>query len=141
MAGGTMAIVGGGAVLGIGVGAGAAGTVGAVSLVDKEQTMLQSAKLMVSLKEIFLNDEKDVDYSNTVYEQYVNSIKEIEHELIEMRYSTDNLPDTEIEERKKQIKNGEGSVKVMQIAMKEMKKFNSSFEEGLANKFSSDSNS
>jgi len=87
-----LAYLGGGAVLGIGVGAGAAGTVGAVSLVDKEQTMLQSAKLMVSLKEIFLNDEKDVDYSNTVYEQYVNSIKEIEHELIEMRYSTDNLP-------------------------------------------------
>lgn len=141
MAGGTMAIVGGGAVLGIGVGAGAAGTVGAVSLIDKEQTILQSAKLMVSLKEIFLNDEKDVDYSNTVYEQYVNSIKEIEHELIEIRYSTDNLPDTEIEERKKQIKKGEESVKVMQIAMKEMKRFNSSFEEGLANKFSSDSNS
>ena len=133
MAGGTMAIVGGGAVLGIGVGAGAAGTVGAVSFIEKKQTMLQSAKLMVSLKEIFLNDEKDIEYSNSVYEQYVNSIKEIEHELIEMRYSTDKFTENEMETRKKQIKNGEESVKIMQIAMKEMKRFNSSFEEGLSN--------
>ncbi len=95
--------------------------------------MLQSAKLMVSLKEIFLNDEKDIEYSNSVYEQYVNSIKEIEHELIEMRYSTDKFTENEMETRKKQIKNGEESVKIMQIAMKEMKRFNSSFEEGLSN--------
>lgn len=131
MAGGTAVIVGGGAVLGIGAGTGTAATAGTVSLMGKKQTIQQSAKLMVSVREIFLNDEKDIEYSDSVYEQYVNTIKEIEHELIEMRYSTDNYTADELETRKKQIKNCEDSVKVMQIAMKEMKKFNSSFEEGL----------
>ena len=133
MAGGTMVIAGGGALLGIGVGTGAAETVGAVSLMGKEQTIQQSAKLMVSVREIFLNDEKDVAYSNSVYEQYVDSIKEIEHELVEMRYSTERFTDEEIKIRNKQIENCEESIRVMQIAMKEMKKFNSSFEEGLLN--------
>lgn len=132
MAGGTMAIVGGGAVLGIGVGAGVGGTVGAVSMMGKKQTILQSAKLMVSVREIFLNDEKDIEYSDLVYEQYVDSIKEIEHELIEMRYSTDEYTDEEMKKRKEQIKNCEESVEVMQIAMKEMRKFNGSFEEGIS---------
>jgi len=131
MAGGTMAIVGGGAVLGFGVGAGVGGTVGAVSLIGKKQTILQSAKLMVSVREIFLNDEKDIEYSDSVYEQYVGSIKEIEHQLIEMRYSTDEYSDEEMKKRKEQIKNCEEAVKVMQIAMKEMKKYNSSFETGM----------
>ncbi len=47
--------------------------------------ILQSAKLLVSVKEIFLNDEYDVEYSNTVYEKYLENIKEIEHGLVELR--------------------------------------------------------
>lgn len=44
----------------------------------KKNTILQSAKLMVSVREIFLNDEHDLAYSNTIYEQYVQNIMEIE---------------------------------------------------------------
>ncbi len=54
MAGGTIAIVGGGAVLGIGIGAGAGGTVSAIGLAGKKNTILQSARLLVSVREIFL---------------------------------------------------------------------------------------
>ena len=85
MAGGTMAIVGGGAVLGLGIGAGVGGAVGAAGVLGKKDTILQSAKLMVAVREIFLNDEHDIDYSNTVYEQYVQNITDIEKGLVELR--------------------------------------------------------
>lgn len=85
MAGGTIAIVGGGAILGLGVGAGVGGAVGAAGVLGKKNTILQSAKLMVSVREILLNDEHDLAYSNTVYEQYVQNIMEIEKGLVELR--------------------------------------------------------
>ena len=78
MLGGTITIVGGGALFGVGIGAGVGGTFGALSLMDKKGTILQSAKLLVSVREIFLNDEHDMEYSNYVYEQYVNKIADIE---------------------------------------------------------------
>ena len=49
MAGGTTAIVDGRAILGLGVG----GAVGAAELMRKKATIQQSAKLMVSVRQIF----------------------------------------------------------------------------------------
>ena len=89
MAGGTMAIVGGGAALGLGVGAGVGGAVGAAGLAGKKNTILQSAKLLVSVREIYLNDEHDLAYSNSIYEKYVQSITEIEKGLVELRLKMD----------------------------------------------------
>ena len=48
----------------------------------KKNTILQSAKLMVSVREVFMNDEKDLEYSKSVYEKYVQNITEIEKGLI-----------------------------------------------------------
>ena len=70
MAGGTIAIVGGGAVLGIGAGLGVGGAVGAAGLLGKQNTILQSAKLLVSVREIFLNDEHDV----AVFKQRIRAV-------------------------------------------------------------------
>lgn len=95
MAGGTMAIVGGGAILGLGVGAGVGGTVGAIGLAGKQHTIMQSAKLMVSVREIFLNDEHDIEYSNSVYEKYVQNVVDIEKKLVEMRLKADTAPAAE----------------------------------------------
>lgn len=53
MAGGTAVIVGGGAILGVAGGAGIGGAVGGISLMNKKTTILQSAKLLVSVREIF----------------------------------------------------------------------------------------
>lgn len=89
MAGGTMAIVGGGAVLGLGAGGAVGGGLAALHLVGKENTILQSAKLMVSVQEIFLNDEHDVAYSTSVYEQFVENIEKIEKSLVELRLKAD----------------------------------------------------
>ena len=131
MAGGTAAIVGGGAILGIGAGLGVGSAVGAAGLIGKQNTILQSAKLLVSVREIFLNDEHDTDYSNSVYEQYVQSIMNIEKGLVELKLKADVANDKEKKELKRQIKNAEESVEAMKIARKSLLKFKSSFEAGL----------
>ena len=61
MTGGTIAIVGGGALLGIGTGAGIGSAAGHVGLAGKQATILQTEKLMVSVREIFLNDEHNLE--------------------------------------------------------------------------------
>lgn len=131
MAGGTMAIVGGGVILGAGVGIGAGGAVSAVGLMGKKTTILQSAKLMVSVREIFLNDEKDLEYSNMIYEQYVRNIANIEKDLVELKLKENVATKEEKKQLKVQIKNMEESVHAMKIAMKSMKKYNSAFMVGM----------
>lgn len=131
MAGGTIAIVGGGAALGLGVGAGVGGAVGVVSLSGKRGTILQSAKLMVSVREIFLNDDHDLAYSNTILEKYVQNIAEIEKGLVELRLKADVADKEEKKKLKAQIKSAEDSVEAMKIARKSMAKFISSYEIGL----------
>lgn len=131
MAGGTMAIVGGGAALGLGVGAGVGGAVGAAGLVGKKNTILQSAKLLVAVREIFLNDEHDLAYSNSIYEKYVQSIAEIEKGLVELRLKMDVASTKEKKQLKEKIKKAEESVEAMKIARKSMVKFMSSFEIGM----------
>ncbi|NLD50328.1 MAG: hypothetical protein GX660_24580, partial [Clostridiaceae bacterium] len=132
MAGGTMAIVGGAAILGVGVGAGVGGAAGAVSIMGKKATILQSAKLMVSVREIFLNDEHDLAYSNSIYEQYVRNIADIEKGLVELKLKADTASKEEKKKLMIEIKNAEESVNAMRIAMKSMHKFKSAFECGMA---------
>ncbi len=132
MAGGTIAIVGGGAVLGIGAGLGVGGAVGAAGLLGKQNTILQSAKLLVSVREIFLNDEHDIEYSNSIYEQYVQNIMEIEKGIVELKLHADVANGKEKKELQGKIKKAEESVEAMKIARKNLRKFKSSFEEGLA---------
>lgn len=131
MLGGTIAIVGGGAALGIGVGAGVGGAVGSAGLVGKKNTIMQSAKLLTSVREIFLNDEHDIEFSNSVYEQYLQNITEIEKGLVELRLKMDVAKGKEKKEIAETIKKTEESVEAMKVARKNMLRFNSSFAEGL----------
>lgn len=131
MSGGIATIVGGGAILGLGVGAGVGSAVGAVSLMGKKNTILQSAKLMVSVREIFLNDERDIEYSNTVYEKYVQNIADIEKDLIELQLKANVADKKQKKKLKAEIKSAEDTVKAMKIAMKSMNKFISSYETGV----------
>jgi hypothetical protein len=134
MAGGVATIVGGGIVLSLGVGAGVGGAVGAAGLLGKQNTIIQSAKLLVSVREIFLNDEHDTVYSNSVYEKYVQNIMDIEKGIVELKLQADEANSNEKEELKVKIKKAEESVEVMKIAKKKLRKFMSSFEEGLGNR-------
>lgn len=130
MAGGTIVVVGGSAILGAGVGVGIGGIAGIIGIIGKKQTILQSAKLMVSIREIFLNDEHDIQYSNTVFEQYVQNIASIEKGLVDLKLQESVANKDDKKQLKLQIKNAEESLKVMKIAMKSMNKFKSSFEVG-----------
>ena len=131
MLGGTIAIVGGGAALGIGVGAGVGGAVGSAGLLGKKNTIMQSAKLLTSVREIFLNDEHDVEFSNSVYEQYLQNITEIEKGLVDLRLKKDVATGKEKKAIAETIKKAEESVEAMKVARKSMLKYNSSFAEGL----------
>ena len=131
MLGGTIAIVGGGAALGIGVGAGVGGAVGSAGLLGKKNTIMQSAKLLTSVRENFLNDEHDVEFSNSVYEQYLQNITEVEKGLVELRLKKDVAKGKEKKTIAESIKKAEESVEAMKVARKNMLKYNSSFAEGL----------
>lgn len=131
MLGGTIAIVGGGAALGLGVGAGVGGAVGSAGLLGKKNTIMQSAKLLTSVREIFLNDEHDIEFSNSVYEQYLQNITEIEKGLVELKLKKDIAKGKEKKEIAETIKKAEESVEAMKVARKSMLKYNSSFAEGL----------
>ena len=131
IAGGIATIVGGGAVLGMAAGAGIGSAVRNIGLIGKQNTILQSAKLLVSVREIFLNDEHDTVYSNSVFEKYVQNIMDIEKELVELKLQADVADNKEKKELIQTIKNAEDTVEAMKIAMKSLNRFMSSFEEGL----------
>ena len=105
MAGGTIAIVGGGAILGLGVGTGAGGITMAVGVSGKRDTISQSAKLMTAVREVFLNDEHDIEYSDTVFEQYTQQISAIEKGLVDLRLKSDIAAGDEKKALVKEIKN------------------------------------
>lgn len=92
---------------------------------------MQSAKLLVSVREIFLNDEHDIEYSDSVYEEYVQNITDIEKGLVELRLKADVASGKEKKELKDKIKKTEESVEAMKIARKSLLKFKTAFEEGL----------
>lgn len=125
--GGTVAIVGGGTVLGLGTGAAIGGMVGLASLTGKKNVILQSAKLLVSVKEIFLNDEHDIKFSKSVYEKYVQNIAEMEKGLVDLKLQFDVADGKEKNELKNRIKNVQESVDAMKIARKSFLKFLGSF--------------
>ncbi len=131
MAGGLVAIVGGGAVLGLGAGAAVGGMVGTLGLVGKKNTIIQSAKLLVAVREIFLNDEHDISYSNSIYEQYVQNITDVEKSLVELRLKADVANEEERKKLQEEIKNTEKTIDAMKLARKSLFKFKSAFEEGL----------
>lgn len=119
-----LAYLGGGAIA-------AGGAVGSVGLLGKKNTIMQSAKLLTSVREIFLNDEHDVEFSNSVYEQYLQNITEIEKGLVELRLKKDVAKGKEKKAIAESIKKAEESVEAMKVARKNMLKYNSSFAEGM----------
>ena len=100
-------------------------------MMGKKGTILQSAKLLVSVREIFLNDEHDLAYSDTIFEQYVKNIAEIEKGLVELRLKADVASKEEKKQLKLEIKSAEDSVNAMKIAMKSMNKYKSAFAIGV----------
>ena len=122
MAGGTAAIIGGGAVLGIGIGAGASGTAEFISYGGKKNTVLQYSKLITILKEVILNDEHDYCAANLIYERVVQILVDAEKELVELEIRLDDLYSPEKEKAEDKLKQMNDTVSVMKIARRCIKK-------------------
>ena len=86
---------------------------------------------MVAVQEIFLNDEHDIEYSNTIYEQYVQNISDIEKGLVELRLKADVASEKEKEQLIARIENTEEAVEVMKKVRHSMNKLNGSFAAGI----------
>jgi hypothetical protein len=102
------------------------------SQADEYDYLVSIGSLLVSVRKIFLNDEHDVEYSNSICEQYVQNIMDIEKGIVELRLQADVANGKEKKELQGKIKKAEESVEAMKIARKNLRKFMSSFEEGLA---------
>lgn len=125
MAAGLFTIVGGGALLG-----GLAGTsiVTSVYLIAQDSpdiVISQGAKLSVVLKEIVLNEQKDIMNAQEVLAEMKNQILEMNNELNKLRL--------ERETDKLQIKNLAYAIKGLEALYHDNMVFESSFEIGLEN--------
>lgn len=120
MAGGTITIIGGGAVLGIGLGSGINGMVESEEQIVKQNLILQSAKLLVSLKEIFLSDENDTEYAKSVLNQYMLRMKELERNIYELKLEIKYNNDSNKKEFSSKIGNYEESLEVMKKTSKQI---------------------
>ena len=56
---------------------------------NSETMELENVPEVALCDEIFLNDEHDVEFSNSVYEQYLQNITEIEKGLVDLRLKKD----------------------------------------------------
>jgi len=121
MAGGALTIIGGGAVLGIGVGSGINGALESEEQIVKQNLILQSAKLLVSLKEIFLSDENDLEYVNIVLNQYMLRMKELERNIHELKLEIKYNSEVNKKEYNSKISNYEESLEVMKKTSKQIK--------------------
>ncbi len=131
MAGGTMVIVGGGAVLGMGIGSSASGISQTMSQIGKKAMVAQTSKLMVTTEEIFINDEKDIQYASFIYERYVQNIEKIKKEIVDLELKMNIADSKEKKKLKARIKNLQETVDVMVIAMKNMNRYINEFKNGI----------
>ena len=138
MAGGTAVVVGGGALVGVGAGAAAGGaTKGistAVGMQSAGQTTTESAKLIVAMREIFLNDEGDVPFARYLCDQYTEEARAAEHQRIDLEYDFDRFGETEgaptKKERKELEEESRKSIEAIQRARNCMREYIGSYEKG-----------
>ena len=138
MAGGTAVIVGGGALVGVGAGAAAGGATNgistAVNMQDAGRTTTESAKLIVAMCEIFLNDEGDVPFAHYLCDQYTQEKRMAEHQHIDLQYELEKTSKMEDgptkKERKELLAESQKGIDTLDKAQKNMRRYLSSYETG-----------
>lgn len=123
MAGGAMVLCGGGALLGVAAGGAAVATKETLFSASPELALTLAAKLDVVLREIILNEQKDIKIAQKVLESYKENIL-----ALNMRIASLEL---ENEKNEAQIKNLKKAVEYMEKIFRDMNRFTSSFEVGL----------
>lgn len=122
MAGGTAVIVGGGAILGVGTTATTKTLIDKNALINKKNALVQSAKLLTSVYEIFICDENDIDFYNCVCKKYAENIKNLEKDNLKNKEKIKQLKGNEKDDLKHEIKSIEKYIDVMKNVEKEFLK-------------------
>ncbi|MCL2773896.1 MAG: hypothetical protein FWD71_11155 [Oscillospiraceae bacterium] len=123
MAGGVAVIVGGGALLGFTVSSAAAGGLAALGVFNnKDATISQAARLEVTIREILLNVQKDIQFAQKVLQKFKEQIKKLNENLERMK--------TDSETKNKEIKIIKENIEILKKSMYETEKFVSSYEIG-----------
>ncbi len=123
IAGGVCVLAGGGALLGGAIGGGAVAIGNAIAKSSPKFALSQAAKLDVVLREIVLNNQKDLKSAQEIINNYLTQIDELKRELNKLKNSD--------EKNKNDIKNLKKSIEYMEMIFNDMRKFKSSFETGL----------
>lgn len=127
MAGGSIAIIGGGASLGLGLGAGIGKTISVLEN-SSRNSLINEAKLLSSFKEIFLNDERDLEFCEEVLNTYTQNIFDLEKYLIKLKLDMDTLKGKDKKEKQVLIKNAKEMLKLMKTSRKSMIKIVDDFK-------------
>lgn len=131
MLGGSAVIVGGAAILGASIGGAAGATARELFLFDKRRTIAYSAKVLTAVEEIFLNDEHDLNLSETVIQRYQDMVVEERAEIQRLKFEAEDAVRGEKKKLVDRQKAAEKSVRAMEIAVTSLKKFSRSFEAGV----------
>lgn len=118
-------IVGGGAILGVGN----RKITELVTQMNKNMVIQQYVKLLVSVKEIFLNYGRDIEYSKQIEETFVQNIADLEKGIVDLKLKADVASGKEKKAINKEIKNIEESTKAMKLTRKLLLGIISSYEE------------
>ena len=127
MAGGSIAIIGGGASLGLGLGAGIGKTISVLEN-SSRNSLINEAKLLTSFKEIFLNDERALEFCEEVLNTYTQNIFDLEKYLIKLKLDMDTLKGKDKKEKQVLIKNAKEMLKLMKTSRKSMIKIVDDFK-------------
>lgn len=117
MVGGTIAIIGGGGLLGFGLGASLANSLYSYEL-HSNQTVLEAARFLTTIKEIYIYDEKDLEFTNMICKFYTDNIISIEKDLVDLRINLDTDDSDQKQINKIKIKNSEKNLAIMKTARK-----------------------
>jgi len=121
--GGRMIIAGGGALLGLSIGGTATGISSVLLLSSPQFALTQAAKLETILKEIILNEQKDVITAQKIIQGLQSQVDELNSKITELELNN--------KDNEKEIKNIKKSVDYLIKSGKEMQRFTSSFDIGL----------
>ena len=121
MAGGILAIAGGGALLGLAGGGAAAGAAG-LMMSSPDYTLTQAAKLETILKEVIVIAQQDVATAQKIIAEYKEQIYALSKKVAEL--------ELEDEKNKKEIKAIKTCIKYMKKSCKDAEVFTSAYEVG-----------
>lgn len=119
------AVTGGGAALSIGLKSfsGDDCLIGLEDISGEKTAAFESAKLLIAIKEVFLEDENDTEYSHKVFEQYRQQLIKIEKQFVDLKAEAEIADKNEKKAFAEKIKNVEEGISVMTITKKHIRQF------------------